>query len=218
VSGDRKISIVIIDDDHLAAGALRTIISCDGRFSVEGTGQSEKEAIDLFLTKRPDLMLLDIRLGDGGSGLHAAGRILQKDPGAKVIFLSTFLDPAYLREAVALGARGYLLKQYVDALIPALIAVDSGQRVFADAVAEQLPVLLAGKDLDLRAKLSAGGLSDREIDVVLLVADGKNNKEIASELYLSEGTVRNTISLILDKLDLRDRTQLAIYCYRGPDS
>ena len=111
-----------------------------------------------------------------------------------------------------MGAKGYLIKQNFESIIPALKAVYMGQSVFGDAIINKLPNLInKGKKVDFSAK----GISERELDVISLVAKGYSNKEISEQLYLSEGTVRNYISTILDKLNLRDRTQLAVFYYNN---
>lgn len=211
---DKKITVVLADDDVLAAKALVQIIEGDGRFKVNAYGHSEDEAVSLYLEHKPDVLLLDIRMGKG-SGIEAARRVLDVHEDAQILFLSTFLDRDYLVQAVRIGAKGYILKQSYEALIPALISVANGQRVFAEAVAGELRYVLDGDDKDAISKLKQAGLSDREIEIVTLVAEGMNNKEIATALYLSEGTVRNVISQILEKLELRDRTQLVVFYFRS---
>ena len=113
--------------------------------------------------------------------------------------------------ALRIGAKGYLLKQEYETLLPALHAVMSGQNVFGSGVASRLPALLSGGVRDL----SALGLTEKEADIARLVAEGLSNREIAAKLFLGEGTVRNAISVILEKLGLRSRTQLAVFCCRG---
>ena len=111
-----------------------------------------------------------------------------------------------------MGAKGYLIKQDIESLIPALNAVMSGQNVFGDEIVTRIPLLMNRKPA---FSPDIFGLSQREAEIIELVAKGLNNREIADSLYLSEGTVRNYISLLLDKLHLRDRTQLAVFYYRN---
>lgn len=212
------ISVVVVDDDRLAANALVQILTSDGQFTVLAAGHSEAEAVTLYEQHRPDVLLLDIRMGEG-SGIKAASRVLAFDPAAKVLFLSTFLDRSYLVDAVKLGAKGYILKQDYESLIPALISVANGHRVFADAVAGELSHVVSAHSEETLTRLADAGLSEREIEIVVKVAEGCSNREVANALYLSEGTVRNHISQILAKLELRDRTQLVVFFYRqlGPD-
>jgi DNA-binding NarL/FixJ family response regulator len=141
---------------------------------------------------------------------HSINR-LSDDPhgAAKAVRLrSTFSDDEYIVQALQLGAKGYILKQDFESIIPALKAVYMGQSVFGDAIVTKLPKLLTGGD---RVNLAELGINEREQNIIDLVAKGLSNREIAAALYLSEGTVRNYLSVILEKLELRDRTQLAVF-------
>ena len=126
----------------------------------------------------------------------------------------------YIIKALSIGAKGYILKQNFESIAPAVKAVYNGQTVFGDEIVGKLPDLIGHMDTtssDVQPSPFAGmeyELSSKEMNIIRLVADGLNNKEIASSLYLSEGTVRNYISSILDKLQLRDRTQLACFYYK----
>ena len=144
------------------------------------------------------------------SGLEAAEEILQIDPQAKILFLTTFSDDAYIIKALDLGAKGYILKQDFESICPALETVMNGQTVFGSDVASKLPELLTNHS---SFDFDHYGIVEKEQEIIEQVAKGLSNKEIASLLYLSEGTVRNYISTILEKLSLRDRTQLAIFYY-----
>ena len=141
----------------------------------------------------------------------ASAEILKEFPDAKILLLTTFSDDEYIVRALKLGAKGYLLKQDYESLIPALHAVHSGQTVFGNEIISKIPELLqTGPTFHLEDY----DISERELEIIRLIADGLSNKEIASRLFLSEGTVRNYLSSILDKLDLRDRTQVAVFYYR----
>lgn len=196
--------ILIIDDDPLVCESLRTILTA-GAIEVLGTGSSGFEALALEEELHPDLVLMDIRM-EGMNGLEAARRMLERRPETKILLLTTFRDQGYLSEALALGCRGYLLKQNFASILPSLKAVAAGSYVFDSEVVSRLaskPELAPDQRL-----------SERENTLVALVAEGYNNKEIAEALCLSEGTVRNYLSEILEKLELRDRTQLAISYYK----
>ena len=201
--------LLIVDDDPLAALSLQTILSAKG-FDVIATGHSGEEAIDLYDQLQPDLLLMDIRM-DGINGLEAARRILSRHSNAKILFLTTFSDDGYIKEAIALGAMGYILKQNYENLPETLRLAASGQVIYGEGVAQKLPGLLAEQMKLGKQSAQADLLTRREAEIMALVADGKSNKEIASLLYLSEGRVRNAVSDILLKLSLRDRTQLAVY-------
>ena len=201
--------LLIVDDDPLAALSLQTILSAKG-FDVIATGHSGEEAIDLYDQLQPDLLLMDIRM-DGINGLEAARRILSLYSGAKILFLTTFSDDKYIKEAISLGAMGYILKQNYENLPETLRLAASGQVIYGEGVAQKLPGLLAEQMKQGKQSAQADLLTRREAEIMALVADGKSNKEIAALLYLSEGRVRNAVSDILLKLSLRDRTQLAVY-------
>ena len=204
--------LVIVDDDSLVAVSLKTIIEAGEDATVLATGKSGAEAVELYREHHPDILLMDIRM-EGMTGLEAGKKILEEDPQARILFLTTFNDDVYIRTALAIGAKGYIIKQDFDGILPALRAVYEGQTVFGDQVVDRLPDMLSPKKQAFSHE--DYGLTDQEAEIVTCVADGLSNKEIAEKLYLSEGTVRNYISTILSKLDLRDRTNLAIFYYRS---
>ena len=199
--------IVIIDDDLLVTGALKTILEADDDVTVAGTGQDGGEALGLYRKYLPDVLLMDIRMQEV-SGLEAAEQIMGEYPEAKILLLTTFADDEYIVKALKYGVKGYLLKQDYQSILPAIRAVYTGQTVFGTEIISKIPQLLyEKKTFDWKAY----DISEKELHVISLVAEGLSNKEIAGELFLSEGTVRNYISNILDKVGLRDRTQLAVY-------
>ena len=199
--------IIIVDDDVLVAGALKTILEMDSEIQVCSTGQDGKDAIVLYRTFRPDVLLMDIRM-QNVSGLEASRQILEEDPQARILLLTTFSDDEYIVKALTYGVKGYLLKQDYQNILPAIKAVYAGQTVFGTEIVSRIPELLQEKKTYY---WKAHDISEKELQVIALVAEGLSNREIAGELFLSEGTVRNYISSILDKMGLRDRTQLAVY-------
>ena len=199
--------VVVVDDDQLVAISLKTILESDPQVTVAATGNDGKDAVALYESEHPDVLLLDIQMKEM-SGLEAAEQILEKDPAAKILFLTTFSDDEYIIKALNLGAKGYILKQDFEGLLPALLAVEQGQSVFGGEVVNKLPVLMQTKN---SFDYSGDDIGEKEQEIIALVGAGKSNREIAEELFLSEGTVRNYISQILEKLSLRDRTQLAVY-------
>ena len=199
--------VLIIDDDFFITTALKTILEADSEIQVCGSGKNGKEAVSLYDSLHPDILLMDIRMEEM-DGLAASAEILARDPRANILLLTTFLDDEYIIRALKLGARGYLLKQNYNSIIPALKAVFSGQTVYGNEITAKLPNLLTGQKTFPWETYHIG---PKELEVIALVAQGMRNKEIARSLYLSEGTVRNYLSAILDKLNLRDRTQLAVF-------
>lgn len=205
--------IVIVDDDNIVAMSLKTIIEATGNISVAALGNSGSEAVALYEQYKPDVLLMDIRM-DGMTGLEAGEIILRNDSDAKILYLTTFSDDEYIVKALKTGAKGYILKQDFQGIAPALETIMNGQSVFGDSIISRLPELMR-KSNTAEFDLSRYDISRKESDIIELVADGLSNKEIASELYLSEGTVRNYLSTILEKLGLRDRTQLAVFYYNN---
>lgn len=203
-------NILIVDDDFLITTALKTILEADPELHVVGVGSNGKEAIDLYQACRPDVLLMDIRMKEM-NGLDGAKAILEQYPDARILLLTTFSDDEYIIRALKIGAKGYLLKQDYQSIIPAIKAVLLGQTVFGHEITSKLPDLLQQKQ---RFDYSRYDITEREFSLIQLVADGFSNKEIAEQLFLSEGTVRNYLSSILEKLNLRDRTQLAVFYYQ----
>lgn len=202
--------IIIIDDDCLVTEALKTILQINADVEVVVVGLDGNDACRLYREYRPDVLLMDIRM-KGMSGLEASEEILKEDPDANILLLTTFLDDEYIIKALKLGAKGYLLKQDYSSILPALQAVYSGQTVFGQEIMTKIPALIrSGQTFDY----SMYNINEREQEIIRLIADGYSNKEIAAELFLGEGTVRNYLSAILDKLQLRDRTQVAVFYYQ----
>jgi len=206
--------VLVVDDDRVVGISLKTILEAEPDITVPALGRDGAEAIALYKEHQPDILLMDIRM-EGVNGLDAAATILATNPTARILFLTTFSDDEYIIRALRLGAKGYLLKQDFESIVPALHAVYGGQNVFGSEVVKKIPdILSAPKEPDV----SGLPLNEKEVEIMKLVAEGLNNKEIAQTLFLSEGTVRNYLSSTLEKLDLRDRTQLAIYYYKHVQS
>lgn len=201
------IRILLVDDDELVRLSLQQIIEADSGLAVVGQAEDGQSAVKAYFRLRPDLVLMDIRM-QPVDGLVAGETILSKEPQAKILYLTTFADDSYIIRALRMGARGYILKQDYASIVEALKAVYRNQNVYGDPVMSKMPQLLSqNPDPDF----SSHGLTEREVQITRAVADGLSNREIAHELNLGEGTVRNHLSVILDKLKLRDRTQLAIF-------
>lgn len=204
--------IIIIDDDKLIAASLKTIIETSSNIEVISLGYSGEEAIELYNGYTPDILLMDIRMG-GMSGLEAAQKILKSHNEGRILFLTTFEDDEYIITALKVGAKGYILKQHFESIVPALKAVELGQSVFGQEIISKIPTMLHNNEN--KKDISKYDLNDRDIEIITLVSQGLSNKEISAKLFLSEGTIRNYISSILEKLNLRDRTQLAIFYFNN---
>lgn len=204
--------VLIIDDDKLVCSSLKIILDADPEITVVGIGYDGETAIKLFKSLQPDVLLMDIRMSNL-SGLEAGEMILKDHSKAKILYLTTFLDDDYIIKALNIGAKGYMLKQNFDCIIPSIKAVYTNQNVYGNEIVSKLPSLMNQNNRP--PTYIEDGISKKEYSIIVQIAEGLSNKEIADLLYLSEGTVRNYISVILEKLDLRDRTQIAIYYYRN---
>lgn len=200
--------ILITDDDTLIRESLKILLNLEEDIEVVGTASNGQEAFELCRKHSPDIVLMDIRMPvmDG-----VLGTKLIKDTfkHIKVIILTTFKDDEYIKEAVKNGAEGYILKnQSSDSIIESLRTVYKGNTVFERNVAETLSSMLRD---DRRKSPESFGITQREFDILSLIAEGLSNKEISEKLFLSDGTVRNYVTALLEKLNMRDRTQLAIF-------
>jgi DNA-binding NarL/FixJ family response regulator len=203
--------ILIADDDALIRDGLKLILETVEDFEVAGAAANGQEAVRMCAAARPDVVLMDIRM-PVMDGVQATKSIKEQFRDVKVLLLTTFKDTGYIRSAVKYGADGYILKSgTAEGIIDSIRAVARGSVVYEKEIAEALSGMVeeGGKLTPEQANVTA-----REVELMRLVADGKSNKEIAAALYMSEGTVRNMISALLDKLDLRDRTQLAVFYIR----
>jgi NarL family two-component system response regulator LiaR len=206
------IRILLADDHALFRQGLRSLLEAEPDFRVIGEARDGREALRHALEARPDIILMDIQM-PGLDGVQATQEILREWPQAKVIMLTMYRQDAYVFEAVKTGARGYLLKD-ADAkeLLEAIRRVQAGEVLLDAELAEQIIQ-------DFKRKHEAtprphAELSEREVQILRLVAQGYTNLEIASELSLSEKTVRNRLSDIFQKLHLNNRTQAALYALR----
>lgn len=204
--------LVIVDDDKLVVSSLKIILETNSNQMVEvlAVGYDGKDAISLYFKHKPDILLMDIQMNEM-NGLEASKYILEKDPNALILLLTTFSDEEYIVKALNIGTKGYLLKQDFKSILPSLEAVFSGQSVLGGEILSKIPNLLNTKQ---SFQYQEYGLNEKEWNLIELVAKGLSNKEIAAQIYLSEGTIRNYLSIILDKLQLRDRTQLAVFYYQ----
>lgn len=195
--------ILMVDDDLLVLNALSTILEKSGYEIVLATTDSKK-AIETYKENEIDVVILDIRMKEV-NGVDVAIEILEYDKDAKIMLLTTFNDRDDIIRALNKGVLGVILKDNVASLIPAIESVKLGNKILDNELKLQSLFNTTKKDFE--------NLTQKEIEIIEQIAKGLSNKEISEKLFLSEGTVRNYISGILEKLELRDRTQLAIYYY-----
>ncbi|OOC61125.1 response regulator transcription factor [Paenibacillus ihbetae] len=205
------IRIMLAEDQAMVRQGLKLMIESSGSMLVTGEAGNGKEAVALCERHIYDVAVLDIRMPEM-SGLEAARTIRARWPKMKVLMLTTFNDDQYAMEALKIGASGYMLKDAEpEALIRAIRScLTGGLPLQEDVAAKVIPKLLEDRN-ELKVDPS---ITPRELDIMRLIGEGRSNREIAGELGLSIGTVKNLVSQIMDKLSLRDRTQLAIYAIR----
>jgi DNA-binding NarL/FixJ family response regulator len=206
-----RIKVLIADDDALVREGLRVLINRDPRFEVVAVAENGRQAVEACLKKAVDVALLDVRM-PVMTGLEAASRIAAETK-TRALILTTFDDDELIVDAVTTGARGFLLKSSTpDRIKDAIARVAAGGTVLQDVAMDTLKRQLSGPR---PARLEEGRFSDREWEIVKAIAEGLSNRQIAEQLFISEGTVKNYVSSILDKTGLEHRTQIAIYYLTG---
>ncbi len=209
--------VLIADDIMILRQGLKAVLEQDSDIEVVALAENGKEAFEKSKVYQPDVVLMDMRMPDydGAYGIQA---IKEQLPQVKVLVLTTFDDEETIDKALSSGADGYILKEMEDEKVIASVkSVHAGMSIFGDGVYKVMRTRMEQKigiqELAATAE-SDQHFTDREKDIIKLVAQGYDNKEIATELFLAEGTVRNNISRVLEKLSLKDRTQLAVYAVK----
>lgn len=201
--------ILLCDDQAVIRDGLEMLLSLERDIQIVATAQDGAEAVELAAQKQPDLILMDLKM-PGTNGIEATRQIRANFPGIKVLVLTTYDDDEWIFDAIRAGASGYLLKDTPrEKIVEAIRGTIAGRSFVDPAVAGKLLNQVASNQTQ-PASLLMEKLTLREADVLRLVAKGLNNGEIAKQLHLSEGTVRNHISAILGKLGVSDRTQAAV--------
>lgn len=218
------IKILIADDQELIRESLKIILSTNNEFEVIDTVGSGKEVVESIRRHIPDIILMDVRMTDM-DGVQCTKFVKEVYPEIKVIVLTTFDDDEYIFSALKYGASGYLLKGVsLDELTSAIKTILQGGAIFNPNVASKVTKIFSemAKNNIVAERIhdeDLPNLSDTEWKIIQQVSQGLSNKEIAEILKFTEGTIRNYLSVILDKLQLRDRTQLAIwYIHRGKEA
>ena len=209
------IRVAIVDDHDLVRAGVRALLEKDSRFQVIGETGDGQEAIRLATAQRPDVVLMDVHLPGGISGLDAAETIVKDCPEVKVILLTQYENREYIHRAIRIGARGYLLKRSVAAqLTEAILTVHAGQRYLHPSVADELVDLVtAGRSLE-DSEDDYDRLTPREKQVLKLLAEGKTSREISTYLTISLKTAMTHRTNIMEKLNLHSRAELIRYAIR----
>ncbi len=209
------IRIVLVDDQNLIRQGLKALLELEPDLQVVGEGENGQAAIALVETLQPDVVLMDIRMPIM-DGVAATREICQQFADTKVLVLTTFDDEQYVAEALRYGAMGYLLKDTPsEELAAAIRSVHKGYTQLGPGLVEKIiaRVPTAAPPPSPSPPPGWDELTPREQEVLQLIAKGASNREIAQSLYISEGTVKNHVTNILNRLNLRDRTQAAIFAH-----
>jgi RNA polymerase sigma factor (sigma-70 family) len=208
------IRVVVVDDQALVRDGFRTMLELDGDIDVVGEAADGQAAVDVVQRTRPDLVLMDIRMA-GVDGLEATRQLLQRPGGPKVLVLTTYDADEYVLDAMRAGASGFLLKDLRKGqLVRAVHQAAAGDLVIDPAITRRLVNRFAGESRARdEARTALKLLTERELEVLKLLAKGLTNSELAAELSLSESTVKTHVARILDKLELRDRVQAVILAH-----
>ena len=215
-SSEQAVRVLIVDDQQLMRDGIASLLKLQDGLEIVGMAANGQEAVELATSQQPDVILMDVRM-PVLDGVAATEQIHRQMPACKIVMLTTFNDEAYVLEALQVGASGYLLKDLpARDLAQAIQAVHRGIYQLDPTVADQLKALLsraqtAREQPGALKAIDEADLTERELEVLRLIARGATNREIAETLVISEGTVKNHISNILGRLNLRDRTQAAIY-------
>ncbi len=214
--GSVMIRIMIVDDQSLIRDGLAMILNLRPELEVVGTASDGDEVVQKVKQLQPEIILMDIRM-PRMNGVEGTRLVREKFPYIKVLMLTTFSDSELIFEALEQGASGYLLKDMeTDAIAQAILTVHSGGVVLPQDITAQIIEELKKTKVAVECNPpeQLKQLTEREVDVLRAIGLGLNNKEIAEKLFITEGTVKNHVSNLISKLELRDRTQAAIYAVR----
>jgi two-component system NarL family response regulator len=210
------IRVLVVDDHALFRRGLEMVLAQESDIEVVGEAADGSEAVTMAVDMAPDIVLMDVRMPRRG-GIDATSAIKEAVPSAKIVMLTISDEEADLYDAIKAGAMGYLLKEIsIDEVASAIRAVYNGQSLISPSMASKLLTEFASmiKKTDDRPQLPTPRLTDREMEVLRLVAKGMNNRDIAKQLFISENTVKNHIRNILEKLQLHSRMEAVVYAVR----
>ncbi len=210
------IRVLLVDDQRLMRDGMRTLLSLEPDLKVVGEAGDGLEALSVARQQQPDVILMDIRM-PRMNGVEATREIRREMPGVKVLILTTFDDDEMVMEALLEGAAGYLTKDLpAEEIAAAVRNVQSGGVIMPPPIAAKVVAELGRRSAPAPAPatLPVGELTEREVEVLKLLGQGYSNKEIGEALFITEGTAKNHVSSVIEKLGLRDRTQAALWAVR----
>ena len=208
---NEKIRVLIVDDQKLMRAGLRTLLELEEDIEVAGEAAHGAAGLSQYEAIRPDVILMDIRMPQM-DGVEATSTLMAQHPQARILILTTFDDDDYVFRALEAGALGYMLKDVSgDELATAVRTIAAGNALLGQSVARKVLAQALRPQSASSASDDLNDLSEREIEILRLISAGRSNPEIARELFLAEGTVKNYVSRILQKSGARDRTQAAIW-------
>ncbi len=210
-----KIRVLIADDHPLIREGLRKVLSLEKEIQVIGEASDGHEVLKMVKVANPHVILMDLNM-PRFSGAEAAKALLETDPETKIIALTVDDSEQRIVDLIKIGVAGYLLKDVsVDALVSTIKAVHAGETVITPRLTQLLLKEMGAAKTSVPSDLNGEELTARERDIIKLIAEGKNNREIARELFISEKTVKNHISSIFRKINVHDRTQAALYAIKA---
>ncbi|MFP4697954.1 MAG: response regulator [Eubacteriales bacterium] len=212
---NKKIKVILVDDEKLIRDGLKIILDTYSEIEIVDMCHNGLEAYESCERKEVDVILMDIRM-PVLNGVEATKKIKAIYPQIKILVLTTFNDTEYIYEALKQGASGYLLKDCsYDLIVEGIKTAYKGNVVVHPEVASKIVEESKVKNEEKKADITSYQLSEKELLIIKAIAEGLTNKEIGERLFLSEGTIKNNVSIILDKLELRDRTQIAIFAFKS---
>lgn len=210
------IRVILVDDQAIIREGLRSLLEAKPDLEIVGEAENGKVAVELALKLKPDVVLMDVRMPIM-DGVAAMRSLAEQQPEIKVLVLTTFDDDEYITQAMQFGAKGYLLKDTPsDELAQAIRAVYKGYTQLGPGLFEKVMAVKSPPSRDEPLPGNLQDLTPRELEVLRLIGRGYSNREIAQELFISERTVKNHVSSILSRLNLRDRTQVALLANKYP--
>lgn len=208
------IKVLIVDDEMLIRSGLAILLGTYGEIEIVGQAANGQEAIDFCDQTDVDVVLMDIRMPEV-NGIEATKTIKERHPEMNILILTTFKDVEYIGQAMKLGASGYLLKDSSEEAIFEGIKMANSHNIVLDGKLSDSLAAISNQAKESSFDAETFDLSNKEVEIIRLVASGYSNQEIADTLFLSVGTIKNNVTTILSKLELRDRTQLAIFAFEN---